>query len=209
MPPEAEAPRAERPNQRLRTRKDLLQAANRLLKQGRRPSLDEVAAEALVSRATAYRYFPHVKALLHEAALDVAVPDAEEILRDASAEDVVERVQRVEDALHAMMLANEQALRTLLVQSLERGDGEDAARVPARQNRRTPLLEAALEPARAALRPAAWRRLCSALALVVGTEGMVVCKDVLGLDDDAARRLKRWMIRSLVEAALREGLVER
>ena len=42
-----------RQNQRYRTRKDLLDAAARLLKAGRSPSLEEVAAEAKVSRATA------------------------------------------------------------------------------------------------------------------------------------------------------------
>ncbi|MFN3628321.1 MAG: TetR family transcriptional regulator, partial [Parvibaculum sp.] len=47
-----------RANQKRRTRKDLLQAAARLLKEGRNPSLEEIAEEALVSRATAYRYFP-------------------------------------------------------------------------------------------------------------------------------------------------------
>lgn len=67
---------AGRPNQRVRTRKDLLQAAARLMKQGRKPSLDDVAQEALVSRATAYRYFPTIDALLLEASLDVAVPEA-------------------------------------------------------------------------------------------------------------------------------------
>ena len=55
-----------RPNQKSRTRKDLLQAAGRLLKQGRKPTLDEVAAEALVSRATAYRYFPTPESLVLE-----------------------------------------------------------------------------------------------------------------------------------------------
>ena len=58
------------PNQRRRTRKDLLQAAARLMKQGRKPNLEDIAAEALVSRATAYRYFPSVEALLVEASLD-------------------------------------------------------------------------------------------------------------------------------------------
>ena len=49
-------------NQELRTRKDLLLAARRLLKQGLRPTMDEVAKEALISRATAYRYFKNVDA---------------------------------------------------------------------------------------------------------------------------------------------------
>jgi AcrR family transcriptional regulator len=63
-----------RPNQRSRTRKDLLEAAARLIKQGRKPSLEEIAEEALVSRATAYRYFPNVEALLVEASFDISIP---------------------------------------------------------------------------------------------------------------------------------------
>ena len=59
-------------NQELRTRKDLLQAAGRLMKQGRKPTMDEVAAEALVSRATAYRHFPSVEALRAQISLDAA-----------------------------------------------------------------------------------------------------------------------------------------
>ncbi|HYN45985.1 MAG TPA: TetR family transcriptional regulator, partial [Allosphingosinicella sp.] len=46
-----------RPNQKSRTRKDLLRAAAQLMKVGRSPTLEEVAQEAEVSRATAYRYF--------------------------------------------------------------------------------------------------------------------------------------------------------
>ncbi len=42
-----------RDNQRRRTRKDLLAAAARLLKQGKAPDMDDVAREAMVSRATA------------------------------------------------------------------------------------------------------------------------------------------------------------
>ena len=40
-----------------------------------------------------------------------------------------------------------------------------------------------------------------ALALIIGTEGMIVFKDVLQLHDSEARKVKRWTIRALVEAA--------
>jgi AcrR family transcriptional regulator len=53
-----------RANQRDRTRKDLLSAAARLLKEGASPSMEDLAAAAMVSRATAYRYFPNLDALL-------------------------------------------------------------------------------------------------------------------------------------------------
>ena len=191
-----------RPNQRRRTRKDLLQAATRLVRQGRKPSLEEIAEEAMVSRATAYRYFPKIDALLLEAALDVAVPEADVLFEHASKDDAVARVERVDDALHEMILANEAQLRTMLVHSLQRGlGGGDEDALPARQNRRSPLIEAALAPTRKQFKPAALKHLTHALALVVGTEAMVVCMDVLQLDDAEARKVKRWAIRALVDAA--------
>ena len=36
---------------------------------------------------------------------------------------------------------------------------------------------------------------------LIGTEAMVVCKDVLQLDDAETRKVKRWAIRALIEAA--------
>jgi len=193
---------AGRPNQRRRTRKDLLQAASTLMKQGRNPSLEDVAGEALVSRATAYRYFPSVEALLLEASLDVEVPDAGDVLKGMPADDAVARVERVEAALGDMITANEPKLRMMLVQSLQLGlEADRAPDLPKRQNRRSTLIEAALEPTRHQFKPAALRNLSLALALVIGTEAMVVFKDVLRVDDAEARKVKRWAIRALVEAA--------
>ena len=62
-------PNRGRRNQRLRTRKDLLLAAAGLLKEGRTPTMDDVAQHALVSRATAYRYFPSIDALLRHSGI--------------------------------------------------------------------------------------------------------------------------------------------
>lgn len=193
---------ARRPNQTARTRKDLLRAAARLMGQGRKPSLEEVAVEALVSRATAYRYFPDVEALLLEASLDIATPDPDEILRDTPGDDPVARLEQVDGALHDMILAHEASLRMMLAYSLQRGlKGEHDSRLPARQNRRTPLIEAALEPSRKRFKPTNLKILTRALALIIGTESVVVFKDVLHLSDAEARKVKRWAIRALVEAA--------
>jgi AcrR family transcriptional regulator len=193
--------RSGRPNQKARTRKDLLRAAARLMQQGRAPTLEEVAQEALVSRATAYRYFPSIEALLVEAAVDVAVPEPEALFRDDASRDPVERVQRVDTALHDTILANEPALRTMLAFTIQQGIRAGDGTLPIRQNRRTPLIEAALAPARGEFRPAALRELMRALALITGPEAVIVIKDVLQLDNAEARRMKRWAIRALVEAA--------
>jgi AcrR family transcriptional regulator len=193
---------AGRPNQRMRTRKDLLQAASRMMKQGAKPSLEEVAAQALVSRATAYRYFPTVEALLVEAALDVAVPQAEDLFQGTPTDDPVARLERVDAALDEVLTANEASFRMMLAHSLQRAPTDGAgAEIPARQNRRTPLIEAALAPARKQFKPAALKNLRKALALIIGTEAKVVFRDVLQLDDADARDVRRWAIRALVEAA--------
>ena len=193
-----------RSNQRRRTRKDLLQATARLLKQGRKPSLEEVAKEALVSRATAYRYFPSVEALLVEASVDVAVPDARDLFSDGSSDDPVLRLERVDAALHEMFVENEVPLRMMLAHSLEqRAKGYEEGKLPVRQNRRTPLIEAALAPARGQFKPADLKTLSAALALIIGTEAMVVFRDVLQLDDTNAQKVRRWAIRALVAAAKR------
>ncbi|WP_319455095.1 MULTISPECIES: TetR/AcrR family transcriptional regulator [unclassified Mycobacterium] len=200
------AEEAGRPNQKSRTRKDLLQAASRLMKQGRRFTVEDVAEEALVSRATAYRYFPSVDMLLVEAPLDGATPNPEELFRDVSSDDPVERLDRVDTAMHEMTAANEPALRLMLAHSVQRSvNGDGSAEFPARQNRRTALIEAALAPARKQFTPAALDSLTKALALVVGTESMVVFKDVLQMNDDEAHEIRRWAIRALVEAARTSG----
>lgn len=191
-----------RSNQRRRTRKDLLLAAWRLMRQGHKPSLEEIAEAALVSRATAYRYFQSAEAAMVEAALDVGTPDAEALFADGEP-DLTARLQRVDTALHDMVLANEAPLRMMLAHALERGlraaPDDD---VPLRQNRRMPLIEAALATADESLEPASRALLARAVALIVGTEGALVCKDVLQLGDAEARQLKQWTIAMLVRAAV-------
>jgi hypothetical protein len=130
------------------------------------------------------------------------VPEPEELFRDDASRDPVERLQRVETTLYDVVLANEPLLRTMLAHTVQQGARpEEPGGPPRRQNRRTPLIEAALEPARDQFRPAALKMLTRALALIMGTESAIVMKDVLQLDDAEARKVKRWAIRALVEAA--------
>jgi AcrR family transcriptional regulator len=188
----------DRMNQQYRTRKDLLAAAGRLMKEGRKPSLEEVAEAALVSRATAYRYFPNLEVLLAEASIDIAVPDGAAMFAGDGPSDAAARVRKAEAALHRVTWDNEPALRVMLASSLllERQG------VPVRQNRRLPLIEAALAPVRAGLAKRDYERLSRALCLIFGPEAMIVFKDVLRIDEKAARDVKAWAVQALVQAAL-------
>ena len=102
-----------------------------------------------------------------------------------------------------MVRANEPALRQMLTHSLQRLTGSDS--LPSRQNRRTPLIEAAPAPVAELFDAVGLERLVRALALVIGTESMIVFKDVLGLVDPEADVVRRWMIRAVVDAAPRKA----
>lgn len=191
-------PASIRANQRGRTRRDLLEAALRVSAGDGAPTLEAIAEEARVSRATAYRYFPNVDDLLAEAALHMAFPRAD-CLSGAS-DDPLERLLLVDDAVDRMIAANETALRRMIASTAKLP--LQSTGVPARQNRRLPLIEAALEPARSKLSASSYRQLTRALSLVIGTEAMLVLKDVLALDDAEAREVRRRAIASLLDTAL-------
>jgi len=188
----------ERLNQRSRTRADILTAAARLSRGGSMPNLDAIADEARVSRATVYRYFPNIDAVMTEAALHMAFPTVEDVLGEQGG-DVVERLERVDAAVDAMIRSNEVPLRLMIATAARQPLDQDE--VPARQNRRLPLIDAALAPEAGEIAPGQLAPLRAALSLVIGTEAMLVLKDVLRLDGAEATAVRRWAIRALVAAA--------
>lgn len=188
----------DRLNQHYRTRKDLLAAAAELMKAGRRPSLEEVAEVARVSRATAYRYFPNLEILLAEASVHIVTPDGGALFAGDASDDVEARLCKAEAALHRVTYDNEPALRVMLASSLLL----ETQGLPVRQNRRQPLIDAALAPVRDSLDAQTHARLSAALSLVFGPEALVVFKDVLRMDEAAAQEVKAWIIHALVRAAL-------
>jgi hypothetical protein len=66
-------------------------------------------------------------------------------------------------------------------------------------------IEAALRPVRDQLDDDVYEKLCATLALVIGTESMVVFQDVLQMTDAKAWEVESWAIRVLTQAALAES----
>jgi len=187
-------------NRELRTRKDLLLAARRLMQRGRKPTMEEVAEEALVSRATVYRHFPGVDALVVEAPIETPVRDPAEIFANDASDDAEARLDRAEASIHEVCYRNEAQLRVILANSISRNLADD--NVPRRQNRRMSLIKAALATSRHRFRDEDYERLCAALAMIFGPESMIVFRDVLRVDKERARTVKSWAVRTLVRAAL-------
>lgn len=186
----------------------MLEAAADLVREGKTPSVAEAAEAAAVSRATAYRYFPTQESLLIEVATTGGPAWTEDALGSlASSDDAEARVKAVVDALAAFMVEHDRGLRMMLKVSLERSL-EDEGNTPVREGRRASYLEEALAPLRATLGPDELKRLNAALGMVVGTEALVVLRDVYGLDPAEARSLMRWAASALFRAAIERWPVD-
>jgi AcrR family transcriptional regulator len=194
-----------RDGQRARTRRELVNAALRLVDQGQTPSVAEVADAAEISRRTAYRYFPSAEQLLTEALLEGMRTHVErEIDATAAAdEDIGTRVDRLIDALHHLTVDKEHLLRQMIRFTVVRGP--IAPGVPPRPSRRLEYVDRALSPLREQLPPADYTRLVQAMAVVVGIEARIVLRDICGLDEDAFIDTERWAAHALLAAALGTG----
>src|SRR5690242_18202974 len=82
-----------RANQKTRTRRAIVDACRDLVRTGAEVTMPEVARQALVSEATAYRYFPDLTSLLAETIDGLWPSPAEALAPVASSADPVERVR--------------------------------------------------------------------------------------------------------------------
>lgn len=192
----------ERLDQKLRTRAHLLRAARDLLAAGKTPSVAAVADAAMVSRATAYRYFPNPEALLAEVPLDLAAPTVESLFGDGAPSNPEDRVALVHNAFYDFCRDHDSEWRLFLRASIMRSRQDpDGAGDPFRGARRVALLDEALAPLADELSAGELEQLKTALAMLVGGESVIVLRDVLRLDHDEARARGEQAVRQLVRAA--------
>src|SRR5215212_1262233 len=197
-------------NQKRRTRAAILTAAVELLEQGQSPTVAEVADAALVSRATAYRYFPTQEYLLFEAALESTRSDIDrELDENTPPEDPEARLEMLIHALQERIVDKEAAFRTMLRLSLEHSPEEErhgggSAPSRLRGGGRVRWIEKALEPVRGRLEEADFRRLVAALSLCMGIEALVVLRDVCALESSEAEEVLCWAARTLLRSSLAE-----
>jgi AcrR family transcriptional regulator len=198
-----------RANQKARTRAAIVEAAQRLRRQGAIPTIAEAAAHAGVSRATAYRYFPTQEALDVELAdVSPAVASVEALVESFATDDVEQRLLLLLDAFGPIALAEEERLRRALRVYLDtwlrnRREGATSP-APVREGRRMRWLDEVLAPVEY-LPEERRQHLRAALALTLGIDSIVVMKDVCQLDDDETLAVLRWTATALLRAALEEG----
>jgi AcrR family transcriptional regulator len=181
------------------------------MREGRAPTVAEVADEALVSRATAYRYFPSAQALALEISAEQLAPTSSpDVLFDGAGDDVLERVDRVVRTFGQRMIEEEALARNITKTTIELWfeqprDDEGRPSFPVRQGRRLFWIDEALRPLRARLSRKRVSDLRNSLAFVWGTEAVLVTRDVCELDRKHAVEAMRTAARLILVGALSEA----
>jgi AcrR family transcriptional regulator len=191
-----------RANQKLRTRNAIVQAAAELSRTGREVTMPEVAQAALVSEATAYRYFPDLASLLQEAIAGQLPGPGDAFEPAASSTDPVARIAAATEFLLRHVLSRQGVVRALIAATITRPGGPQA-----RPGLRFGLIDNALAPLADSLgttNPDALEQLKRDLAVVVSAEALFSLTDLHGLAPEEAIASIVHTATTLTRATLRD-----
>jgi len=174
-----------RTNQKARTRQAIVDACVELIRRGQPVTMPEVAKAAMVSEATAYRYFPDLASLLAKAlAADWPTP-AEALAPVEASDDPVERVAFATRFLLQGVADRQEVVRAMISATIAHPGLSSRARPGIRFG----LIEYALAPFVDALESTSPERLAQLrldLAVVVSAEALFSLTDLCGLSVEDA-----------------------
>ena len=169
-----------RANQKTRTRRAIVDACRALVRSGADVTMPEVAKRALVSEATAYRYFPDLVSLLRETIDGLWPTPAEALQPVAASRDPAERVGFACQFLLRGVFSYQGAVRAMISGTITR-----PGLAGSRPGIRFGLIDYALAP----FEPAPGLDLTQLkrdLAVTVSAEALFTLTDLCGLSPDAA-----------------------
>lgn len=196
-----------RANQKRRTRQALIDAALAMRDEGLNPAFADVAERAQVSRATAYRYFSSVEALLSETVTERGLLPLERLWHPG--DDAAEGIARAAHEMMKVLLADEVGLH-MMERSFMAVWLDNAPNMrPRRPGRRMKYIEPIVESLKGELTPSARKRLAHALSMVMGSEAALAIRDIGGASTDEALAAVAWAAQALVNQARAEAAAAR
>lgn len=183
-----------RKKQKLKTRNRILEAAHCLLELGKDISLESVAQEANISRATIYRYYSNVESLSTELVLHLNVPNTYDILEKFSSKNTKSSLLEIQKTYLNFILDNEKASKKFLGAILSSSD----SKLERGQNRITTLKEFfAKHPSVA--NPDTTSKLINLMVLLMGIESVITTKDVCGLNNKQSIETLQWGLEMILK----------
>jgi AcrR family transcriptional regulator len=191
-----------RTNQKARTERAIVEACVGLIRQRQSVTMPEVAKTAMVSEATAYRYFPDLASLLAKALAEDWPTPAEALAPVSASNDPLERV-----GFATRFLLHGVAQRQPVVRSMISTTIAQPGLSGARPGLRFGLIEYALAPfvdVLEAANPEVLAQLRLDLAVVVSAEALFSLIDLCGLSIEDAIDSAEKTARTLTSAAFQQ-----
>jgi AcrR family transcriptional regulator len=189
-----------RTNQKARTKRAIIRACQELIHQRQPVTMPGVAKAAMVSEATAYRYFPDLASLLATALAEDWPTPIEALAPVAASDDPVERV-----AFATRFLLHGVAERQAVVRSMISATiAQPSLSGSARPGIRFGLIESALAPfvdVFEAANPELLAQLKLDLAVVMSAEALFSLTDLCGLSVEEAVDSAEKTARTVTSAA--------
>ena len=194
-----------RVNQKRRTHAAIVAAAAELMLTGGEVTMPDVANAALVSEATAYRYFPDLATLLAEAMADTLPAPGEALAAVADSTDPVVRIAAAAEHLARLVLGRQGAVRAMIAATIVRPDSASA-----RPGLRFGLIDEALRPYAESAGTSkktkeTLAQLRRDLSVVMGAEALFSLMDLNGLAPEEAVASIVRTAATLTRAALTTG----
>ena len=193
-----------RTNQKTRTRRAIVDACVELIRQRQPVTMPEVAKAAMVSEATAYRYFPDLASLLAKALAQDWPTPTEALAPVAASNDPVERVAFATRFLLQGVAERQAVVRAMISATITQPGLSGRARPGIRFG----LIDCALAPFVGALdaaHPGLLAQLRLDLAVVVSAEAFFSLTDLCGLSIEDAIDSAEKTARTLTAATFAQS----
>jgi AcrR family transcriptional regulator len=185
-----------------RTYSKLLDAAMIVVGRGYVPSIAELAVNAGVSRATAYRCFPNRTRLI-AAVVNRSLGEVREY--ESAETDGRVRIKELFSKTFLRFAEYEPQLRAALQLALEHEAKASAGLLEEEQYRRgyrVAILDRVAKPLEAKIGKTKYKRLIQSLTVVYGIEPYVVMRDILGLKTSEIEKTTHWIVEAIIDKAL-------
>ncbi|MFV8226306.1 TetR/AcrR family transcriptional regulator [Christiangramia aquimixticola] len=176
-----------RTEQKMQTRHRILQGAQSLLAKGVDFTLEDVAKEVDISRATIYRYFSNIDVLAAEAGLDFNTKSSEEINEKIQDLELTEAILAIQKYYNDLAKEQEAGFRKFLSATLALPENQKT-----RGGRRVNTLNLLFEERGVNISKKDRENIINIATVLMGIEPLISSKDVCGLNNEKSGELLKW-----------------
>lgn len=192
---------------RKRTYVLLVTTALDLFEKGAMPSVSELAQEAGVSRATAYRYFPTQSDLITATVNESLGPI---LTWRPQSEKTEERIDELLSYAFPRMFEHEGALRAALQASLQQWAQNRSVPLGTKDKRlergnRKDILTMVTSPMKADYPQDIIDKVIRAFSVIYGSEIFLVLKDIWKMEDSQVTELAQWIAKAIMNQAMADN----